>query len=81
MAKFDPKTHDGKTPVKAFINNNKIHASNDEGEWIAWYGSRDIVKFMAKHSIDPCGYGKTKKDAIMDLCEIHDIEGWKKIQW
>jgi hypothetical protein len=77
----EPKTHDGKTPARAFISNNKIHAFQEDGEWVAWYGSRDIAKFMSKHSTDPCGYGKTKQAAIMDLCEIHDITGWKNIKW
>tara|TARA_X000001382_G_scaffold81695_1_gene57563 strand:+ start:374 stop:619 length:246 start_codon:yes stop_codon:yes gene_type:complete len=81
MAKFSPKTHNGKTPAKAFIANNKIHAAPDDDEWVAWYGTRDIAKFLAKHEIDPCGYGDTKQDAIMDLCEIHDIKGWKNIKW
>ena len=48
---------------------------------MAWYGTRDIVKFLAKHEVDPCGYGKSKQDAIMDLCEIHDIDGHKDIVW
>ena len=81
MANFEPKTKDGKVPARAFISNNKIHTFREEGEWVAWYGSRDIAKFMAKHEIDPCGYGETKQAAIMDLCEIHNIEGKDNIQW
>ena len=81
MAKFEPKPHDGKVPAKAFIANNKIHAFLDEGEWIAWYGVKDIAKFIAKHDKDPCGYGKSKIQAILDLCEIHKIKGRDNIQW
>jgi hypothetical protein len=81
MAKFTPKTHDGKVPAKAFITNNKIHSFKDEGEWVAWHGSSDIAKFMAKHDVDPCGYGKSKMQAILALCETHKIKGRENIQW
>lgn len=81
MADFRPKTKDGKTPAKAFITLNKIHAIQEDGEWVAWYGTRDIVKFLAKHNVDPCGYGKSKQDAIIDLCEIHNIKDYKDIVW
>ena len=81
MAKFEPKTHDGKVPARAFITNNKIHSLKDEGGWVSWYGHRDIAKFMAKFSQDPCGYGESKKEAIMLLREIHKIKGRENIQW
>lgn len=72
------------SPYRAFLQKHDIHTHHaphcQHAPFSAWY-SISLNDALENHGPDFFGYGKTEKEAILDLAEKHQLDGYNSFDW